>query len=213
MKTERTQDELLNHLDESLKFLKASSDSFDSGFPGEAKRLAVIVRTLIHDTGASHSLLGLLKIKDDMEFYNTAIPYDKTNLAPYHGLVKLFMGSKGGNYVPLLSEKEGLSGHPNNYISFEVWWNEVVIDDKQSNSYTRRGLMDLLANKEGGAHVDSKIDTNYKELNNQMGWKQVIVVDGKEVESPFSDVELYSMRQIAYELLISIERKLKQSSD
>ena len=46
-----------------------------------------------------------------------------------------------------------------------------------------------------------------------MGWVQVIPDGEKEIESRFPDVELHSMRQVAYELVESIERHLNNLSD
>ncbi len=59
----QTRAELEAHLKEQIAFLKASAQSYDKGFLGEAKRLAVTVRVLIHDTVASPSLLRQLDLK------------------------------------------------------------------------------------------------------------------------------------------------------
>lgn len=208
---EVTHEQLLGHLSENLSFLKASSASFDSGFMAEAKRLAVTTRVLIHDTGESKSILGQLNFKNDMNFYNTSFPYDSENLAPHHGLVMLKFLSTGGSYVAPLSESTKLPSRLNNYVSFSDWWNEVVINDKEGGSYTREQIVKVLANKDGGAHVDPKIDEDYDELkkNNRMVWVQVISDGATEKESGIPEVELHSMRQIAYELIVSIEKKLQ----
>jgi hypothetical protein len=76
------------------------------------------------------------------------------------------------------------------------------------NVYTRKDLVLLLTEKEGGAHVDPKIDSDYKDLINRMGWVQAISDGENEIESRIPDVELHSMRQIAYELVESIETQL-----
>ena len=60
----KTKDDLRNHLIEQIALLKASSNSFNNGFEGEAKRLAIVVRTLVHDTDNSTSLLKPLNKKD-----------------------------------------------------------------------------------------------------------------------------------------------------
>jgi len=57
MKTELTTDELQSHLEEQIEFLECSASSYDNGFSGEIKRLAVSVRVLVHDIGQSTSLL------------------------------------------------------------------------------------------------------------------------------------------------------------
>ena len=63
-KYQQTSEELLAHLWDQIKFLVASSKSYDQGFEGEAKRLAVAIRVLMHDTTQSNALLTQLgKIK------------------------------------------------------------------------------------------------------------------------------------------------------
>src|SRR3954453_8408028 len=68
----QSKDELVQHLDEQLGFLRSSAQAYDAGDTAEAKRLAVAVRILLHDTNSSHSLLGLLGVKDSLRFVDTA---------------------------------------------------------------------------------------------------------------------------------------------
>ena len=67
----QTEDELRTHLQEQVRFLKTSAESFDKGDRTEAKRLAVAVRILFHDTKHSLSLLGQLGLKS-CSFLDTA---------------------------------------------------------------------------------------------------------------------------------------------
>lgn len=75
----QTEEELKSHLKEQIQFLLRSAKSYDEGFTSEAKRLAVVIRVLLHDTNRSTSLLTLLQRKD-MLFYDTAWDYDPNNL-------------------------------------------------------------------------------------------------------------------------------------
>ena len=49
----QTEDELLSHLKDQIEFLLTSTNLFDGGFEVEAKRLTVVIRTLVHDTKQS----------------------------------------------------------------------------------------------------------------------------------------------------------------
>ena len=62
-KVDQTEDEFKRHLREQIQFLLRSSQSYDEGFTSEAKRIAVIIRVLFHDTQKSTSLLTLLQKK------------------------------------------------------------------------------------------------------------------------------------------------------
>lgn len=199
-KVKQSKAELLKHLNENLGFLKASAAAFDAGHTGESKRLAVTIRVLLHDTKNSKSLLGLLGFKNNTAYLNTAFDLNPKNLLSHHGLVGLKFGENHTYHAPL-SQRSG------KYITFPKWWNQVVIKDKNENSFNRRELVLALANKDGGAHVDPNLDQAYVDLtrNNSVGW--MISSDGINT-SPLNEVELYSVRQIAHEVIESIERKL-----
>lgn len=207
-KYKQSKEELCNHLAENLGFLKASASSFDAGFHGEAKRLALTIRVLVHDTDKSKSLLGLLGMKATMGFLDTAHDVNPKNLMSHHGLVGLHLSAGGGGYFAPLDED--MHGRPNRFVFFPDWWNKVVIIDSKKNRFSRRELVLALANKDGGGHVDPALDENYANLsrNNSVGW----IVSNGTTEKPMEGVELFSVRQIAYELTASIERQLSRAN-
>jgi hypothetical protein len=59
-------------LAEQLRFLASSGRAFDQGELSESKRIALVIRVLVHDTGASHSLLAQLGIKDTLAWADSA---------------------------------------------------------------------------------------------------------------------------------------------
>jgi len=62
--------------------MKASATAFDSGFEAEAKRLAVSLRVLLHDTNSSRALLDQLGVKNKLRFTETSEPMDQYSLGP-----------------------------------------------------------------------------------------------------------------------------------
>ena len=60
----QTNEMLQNHFNEQVSFLCRSTSSFDSGYEDEAKRLAHILRLLLHNTKQSRSLLDQLCYQD-----------------------------------------------------------------------------------------------------------------------------------------------------
>ena len=192
---------------EHMGFLQASSASFDNGFTGEAKRLALTIRVLLHDTDKSKSLLGMLGYKTCMGFLDTAHNVNPKNLMSHHGLVGLKIGNGEGSYYVHLDEPT--PGSPNKYVFFPNWWNKIVIVDSQRAQFSRRQLILALANKDGGGHVDAELDEKYASLSrqNSVGW---IFSNGLS-ETPLEGIELFSVRQIAFEVSISISRQLAKS--
>ncbi|MCP3907512.1 MAG: hypothetical protein GY712_05790, partial [Oceanicoccus sp.] len=99
-------------------------------------------------------------------------------------------------------------GQHNKFVFFPEWWNKIVLKDNNQNSFSRRELILALSNKDGGAHVDPNLDSAYADLtrNNSVG---IVFSDGQTYQA-VKDVELHTVRQIAYEVIISIERQLNK---
>jgi len=206
MKIKQSKDELLAHLGDHLMFLKSSSAAFDAGHIGEAKRLAVTMRVLFHDTNNSKSLLGLLKMKEGTGYYDTGFDLNKKNISSHLGLVGTKHSPGKSTYYAFLDHK--VSGQPRKFVFFPKWWSKTVIKDNNKNSFSRRALILALANKDGGAHVDPSLDQAYSDLSrkNSVG---ISFSDGESMQ-PLKDVEAHSVRQIAYEVEVSIERQMRK---
>jgi len=199
---QQTEDELNSHLKEQIEFLRRSSQAYDEGFESEGKRLAVVIRVLLHDTQNSTSLLTLLR-KKDILFYDTSLDYDSRNLASTMGLIMMRVGPNGARYVPPLDD-----GPPVRYskakIPFEEWWNKIVVVDTKGNKLTRKDLVLAVSNKDGGSHVDLKLNIAYADLTrfNSLAWK--FIQNG--VEKDFATKpELASIRQMSHEVLKSLK--------
>jgi hypothetical protein len=207
-KVPQSKDELESHLKEQLAFLKASAQAYDGGFKGEAKRLAVVVRILVHDTAASKSLLGQLGLKA-IPFCDTSYDYDpRKYFLSFHGLAMMMVNSSGGEYVPRYAVPPKPRGEPLKFVTFDQWWSKVVVVDASKTEFTRRRLVLVMADQEGGAHVDPKLDAAYAALarHNTMALSYRF----NEREGDFSGIQLASVRQIAHEILRSIEDSCPQ---
>lgn len=205
----QTREELITHLSDHLSFLKSSADSYDAGHDGEAKRLAVSLRVLFHDTKSSHSLLGQLDRLNN-SFFSTAIPYDPRNIDTHNGLTFIGMAGSETRYLAMLDDVPYRSWKP-----FIEWWNEIVFVDKNKNQFTRKNLVLSVANQDGGAHVDPLISQNYAQLSrhNSLGWVHGV----NENTDPIPNAEKAAIRQIAHETLRSLvpsyEKKIEHKVD
>ena len=202
----QTKEELLGYLKEQIRFLIDSSSSYDSGFQGEAKRLATVIRVLLHDTPRSTSLLTQLD-KKTITFYDTAIDYDPNNLAPHIGLVMFRISTQSGaEYVAPLDNLSP-SRIKKGKVSFDEWWNKIVFKDNQNNFFTRGDLVLTVANKEGGTHIDPKLKKAYANLSrfNSLGWKSSIRKGGVEIEADLNNPVSPSIRQIAHEVIKTLK--------
>jgi len=203
-KYSQSRDELLAHLSDQINFMIASAISFDNGFEGEAKRLAVAIRILVHDTSRSAALLTQLR-KTNILFYDSASFFDPRNLLPSNCLTMIRASKKEGeglvgDYVAPL-DRLSPARNKDKKVGFGRWWNRsTMYKDKGGNLFTRRDLVLTVADKEGGAHVDPKLDEAYAKLSrfNSLGWK--VYTDGERKDFRNTPV-LPSIRQIAHEAL------------
>jgi hypothetical protein len=200
-KLSQTPADLMKHLEEQLAFIRASCASFDAGSPTEAKRIALQLRIMLHDTETSSSLLGQLGLKKIL-FLDTASDWDPRDLMSHHGLVAIQTTTGvGASYSPKFVA--GFHRTPT-LATFDDWWAKTVIVDSKKNRFSRRDIILSVVNKDGGAHIDPELEDPYAQLTrfNSVGW--VVNIDGTERDLP--GVELASIRQIAWEFLESLKR-------
>lgn len=197
---------LEQHLDEQIHFLELSCKSFDEGYIHEAKRLATSVRVLVHDTQSSSSLLSQLNLKSALGFYDTCMDFNPNNLLASNGIIAIHAGSSAKYVAPLENSPLGLGV----LEPFEDWWNKLVFANPTGVGFTRAELILILANKEGGAHVDPKLNEAYLKLKNGEFLEVSFYSDG--TNTPIEDAEAFAVRQIAFELIQSIKDKRPPNS-
>jgi len=185
--------ELQAHLTEQLGFLERSTEAFDNGFEDEAKRLAVTIRTLVYDGKSSHSLLEQLGMKSS-PLVDTSSPFNPSNVASHHRLTSLRIDAHGGKFVANLDS----GPRPARNVSFDNWWTKPVIVDGKRKQFSRKDLVLIAANQDGGAHVDPSLDDAYAALSRKNTSNYVVITPGGgQPKFP----ERAAIRQIAHELL------------
>jgi hypothetical protein len=141
-------------LREQLRFLERSAEFFDQGAEDEALRLATGLRVILHDTQSSTSLVKHLGLTH----------------------TRMLSSSLGhGNWQDYLAQEIDLSssepvrmrpllGDQFREMTFDDWWSGEPVFIHRSENYSRRRICLSAANKDGGAHVDSKLDEYYEVL-------------------------------------------------
>jgi hypothetical protein len=201
----RTHRDLGEALDEQICALVASSRSFDEGEQWEAKRLATVAYTLLHDGGRnSRSLLGQIG-KKDILFTSTCRGIDDTNLLAEEPLTMMRMSSEDMVYLPIKGE---LLDSPAGFkrLKFSKWWEEPVFKDMDKRWLSRKNLIFSLRSQEGGSHFDPALrDDVYKGYKEGLrsGW---MFRDSKGVETFVAGGPLATMRQVAWEIADTLIR-------
>lgn len=217
--------------DEQVAFLQSSSKAYDDGNEPEAKRLAVTLRVLLHDTRHSVSLLSHLGVKDQLPFVDTASPGVPPGAIVFFngGLcnIRKTLGGDGDTrFVPVLDVDPERNSQP--HQCFGDWWEMPVLLDQEGNSFTRKNFVRAVADQDGGAHIDAQLEAAYAALtrgnsmriatNREMsddGWETIMsgTVGGNpmQMEPPTSgepignSIALASIRQIAHEMMLSLD--------
>jgi hypothetical protein len=158
--------ELHTHVKEQVDFLRVSTSAYDHGNEAEAKRLALAIRVLVHDSGNSRSLLQTLDVKQTLNFWSFWDPSIAQGKTIFCAL-GMSLDKGGMRYVPA-------GGMPVCRLKFDDWWNRVALYNKvEGVEFTCKDAVLGVANKDGGAHVDPSLDEAYAKVSryNQFGWK------------------------------------------
>jgi hypothetical protein len=218
---------------EQLSFIRSSASAYDAGEEHEAKRLALGVRILVHDKGRSTSLLTHLGLKRRLPLMDTALAASPPGVISINaGLCTLeFDLDTPGRILfrPPLDDLSDDRQHPP--ACFDDWWLLPVLEDAAGRAFNRRDLVLSVADQDGGAHVDASLNPSYAALsrNNSIGFGQAgdqpnsailsVAFEGlsrvpDDAQEPLANsVALASVRQIAFEVLSSIERAVEDDGN
>lgn len=211
----RDNDDYLESLHEQLDFLIDSCEKFDMGKFHYAKQIAKDIRVLVHQTRDSTSLLTWLGKQNSMNFCSTAsMPknavYFISIVTPTNRIVLNDSGQQSieHTFLPILNSNKTLG---KKWINFENWYNHPVLVCKPT-SISRKDIILFLANKDGGAHVDSYVDEKIYSLSK--GINSLVYASNKSLEEdpyqtgePFVNLINAAARQIAHELILSIRKE------
>lgn len=206
----QTSSELEIHFSEQLDFIQSSAESYDSGRTSEAKRIALAIRVLVHDTKRSKSLLTQLNKKTAL-FLDTAESFDSDSVMTFSGLILMHVSSDSKPaYRPLLDDfvKKELA-----YKEFDAWWDAVVFVDSQKRSLSRKDLVLSVADKDGGAHVDPQLNSVYADLSRKNSLGGLFSLNGGVDVEPMDGAERAAIRQIGHEVLKTFLPGYKKSSN
>lgn len=215
----REHSELREKLQEQIQLLQHYCEQYDKGNKIFLSPMSVTLRVLLKDTRNSHSLLKQLSIKDELLFVDSAhhckngvccweICENTHNIAAidgavYAGLVAKRLRQQGDTLETTLKPLCQFSNAPRpKMVNFDQWYNEEVLDDTE-NKMSRKNIIENIAEKAGGCHVDK--DMTIEEATFRIPEALKIIINGQQIA--FNPAPMYvSLRQIAWEVLESLKR-------
>ena len=217
----RTQKELEKSLHEQLKLLRFYCEQYDAGNTEFVYPMGTTLRVLLKDTRNCHSLLGQMGLKKEIQFLDSAhhckggiCCWEIMNMqnatlvdgSVYAGLVSKSIRKVGYIYLMTLKPLCRYRNAPEPRMkSFEEWYNDEVLDDTL-HQMTRKNIIENIAEKEGGCHLDTNSTPEQKTFQKPEALRAVL--NGEHIE--FQPAPVYvSLRQIAWEVLESLKEVTK----
>jgi hypothetical protein len=195
-------------LKRQIRFLENSCSLYDAGDFDEAIRMATCLRVLFHTTRNSTSVLTHLDA-ESVKLLSTksCVP----GQIDAWGLVKVRMVARPGEPVRAFPKLDDAKDRT--LIPFQDWWasETILAAFLTPRAPTTRRLLTLwVANKDGGAHVDCKLDPDYIRVIDGLGFGVTHIatdrwefsIDKRSMQ-PMQNLHFASLRQIAYEVLNS----------
>lgn len=189
---------LKQKLEEQLKLLKNSSESYDKGRIEEALNIAKTLRTLFHDTKASKSLFKQLNQKENIKLLSTLT--DRTKDPIFKDMTNI-------TSIPIMMTSDGQrpyldKSNKNELITIKNWLEENVLT-LEDRSYSRYDIIKITSNKDGGAHIEINAE-ELKPLKNKFGTFTISEYH-HQITNDLNNHHYILLRQFAYEVLHSEE--------
>ncbi|MCM6810363.1 hypothetical protein NE287_06225 [Pediococcus pentosaceus] len=203
-------------LKDSLRDLIADAERYDYGDFRAIKRSAATLRLLFYDTERQTSLISNLNDKDRiiMQSFNTKVKHDRSMSygSVYVACFKTNKPDEFYNTFLFMPDSKRTT-------TFEKWWNESLFfmkDSSHDTRLTRSKIITTIANQDGGAHFDKRIDSLYKNLMNGntgvsiepgLGADYLLGYDSSVINHSvhFKDLALAYMREIVHESILSLQ--------
>jgi len=193
----KTGQELNVELTEKLDELQTLGASYDAGKIWQAKYLAAAVFQLMSHEG-NVPILQQLKIRKTLAYVDSRHPMMFTKYSTFMAPLTAFrMGDGDISVVPMCS----LAITPDwlRTVKLNDWWNGDILETSRGKRITRRNLIKLVRNKDGGGHFDPKIDdADYQDTKTD--FDPHIRISSPAGPKPLQGVHLATVRQIAWEL-------------
>ena len=90
------------------------------------------------------------------------------------------------------------------FIPIADWWEKEVVVLTAKVQMTRKSLVQAVANKDGGAHVDATLEPDYTAIKSGADLAATFLPEGgNPMEMPIESHNVATLRQIGYEVLHS----------
>jgi hypothetical protein len=193
-------DRFIKKFQEQLQFIQRSCIAYDEGLEDESIRIAQALRVIFYDS--PKSLITHLKF-DQKKMLSSAKGYGDTR--DYLSWVIDINSSQPVTTRPTLDTQF-------REISIKEWLEGESVFVYKTKIFSRRKVISNASNKDGGAHVDEKLDKFYEALSAGVEGFSITGNLQYNGESPFQqgvnqsakNAHLALIRQFAHEFIASV---------
>ncbi len=205
----RPKEKVLEKLREQTDFLQTSLRGFYEGQFAESLRIATTIRILVHETGISKPLLKQARPDGlDLQILEHADEAKPGEEEVFSFAVSIRMGPG-----PALAPAVDLGSSHHTMISVGPWWNRTVFTFRSQLGrqliYTRKKILLILANTEGGSHVDPNEDPDYVRLLTDQ--PLTFNIEGVDIQTP--DLARFLTAQSGVQMLECLKRNFFPDAD
>ncbi len=188
------------HLANQLRFIERSCQAFDSGDETEAQRIAISARIICHQTSRSVSLLTHLNGANILMLSTANSPLGPGGPCNLASLV-FVRTDEGVSYRSFAMLDRA---NVKRLIPFQEWWGTEIVCLAQGVQMTRKSIVLEVAERDGGAHVDSNLKPDYMKIKSGESLAVTFLPAGGEpVKIPLESHVAMTLRQIGFEFLHS----------
>jgi hypothetical protein len=197
----KSEQEMFNSFLEQVNFLVTAAAAYDNGNRSAIKMATPALRTLFYKQSFGPILIDQISTIDKSKFIST-VEYSSNSIIYMGPVTPTSLQNPLSNeevyvYLPNCYDSAMKASH---VITFDQWWNGNIFIN-QNDFFTRRDLIRLIANQDGGSHVDNRLEAKYsKMVHNAMSF-----IAGP-ANKPFEELNLALIRQIVHETMLSFKK-------
>lgn len=202
MKYRMTEQDFKDGLRDSVSSLRAFADLYDRGESWAFRPMANVHRMLFHSKGRTTSLLKQLN-SEQIWMFDSAPDFDPQNLIAHNGLSITRISADGSNEMDFVPRFVA-SSFPGKWVDLNRWWSKVVYSDYAGAMLGRKDFVLNVCEQDLGTHADRVLDNEaYARLSRKWFGSD----DEPHPSFPLLGCEKAYLRQITYEVLLSLDRQ------
>lgn len=206
--------ELLFKITEQITMLKTYCNLFDNGNTVFSSKIALCIRVLLHNTKNCCSAYEQLKREYNLKNFlfpdsrgvNYLVDTREIKHKYVSSLLYEYNAEVMDNQIAIKIKHKTVRKY--NFWSFEDWWTKVSAISWRENNLSRKDIICLLADQDGGAHIDTSIDNRLYEIKHSIPPKTCIVINSYSFTADTEELFYCVIRTIAEEVIYVFENKI-----